>query len=257
MLDTKGLTGLKNLGNTCFLNSCLQILKHTYGMTDILKTSRRNNIVDSVLLTEWINLEKILWNNNTIVSPDRFVSSVQYVAKTISIALFTGWSRKDMPEFLLFMIECIHNSISRPVKITIKSIQQNNTDKNAMLCYKLIQEYYEKVYSEIMDLFYAIHLSEIISFDTLEVLSTKPEFFFILDLPIPKIKNRITLFDCFNELSRNELLDGANSWYNETSKKYQKVYKKRTFWSLLKVLVITLNRFSPCGTKKFNKMING
>ena len=28
--ENKGLTGLSNVGNTCYLNSCMQILSHTY-----------------------------------------------------------------------------------------------------------------------------------------------------------------------------------------------------------------------------------
>lgn len=76
--------------------------------------------VDSIILTEWIELEKDLWENNTIVSPNRFVSKVQSVAREKNIELFTGWAQNDISEFLLLMIECIHNSISRPVRIDTK-----------------------------------------------------------------------------------------------------------------------------------------
>ena len=32
----KGLSGMANLGNTCFINSCMQVLSHTYKFNELL-----------------------------------------------------------------------------------------------------------------------------------------------------------------------------------------------------------------------------
>ena len=253
----RGLTGLTNLGNTCFLNSCLQILKYTHELNDILqKKTPSSKHPDSIMHKEWNELNALLWSNNGVVSPNKFVHHVQQLATVKQREMFTGWAQNDMPEFLLFMVECFHNSIARKIKMRIKGTQRTAIDKRAVTCYEMLQTTYEKEYSEVMDLFYAVYVSELSSGSKIHTI--KPELFFICDLPIPipTTPTQVTLYDCFDQFVLPEQLTGDNAWYNETEKRTEDVEKRITFWNLPKILVITLKRFCPYGQHKINTLID-
>ena len=136
----KGMTGLTNLGNTCFLNSCIQILNHTFELVDVLQLqSNKKNISEFSMIQEWNELREIMWSNDGVVSPNKFIFNVHKLAREKKRELFTGWAQNDMSEFLLFFIECIHTSISRGVRIKISGKKKDTTDDLAIQCYSMLQ----------------------------------------------------------------------------------------------------------------------
>lgn len=259
----KGQTGLENLGNTCFLNSCLQVVNHMYELNAFLDSSKyekilkSKNIPDSAILTEWNDLRQVMWSGNGVVTPRRFVHNVQQIATQKDREIFTGFAQNDMPEFLLFFIECIHNSISRGVNMRITGNSENQLDELAVKCYEMLKVTYSKEYSEIMDFFYGIYVSEIISIDNNVRHSISPESYFILNLPIvDNVRQANTIIDCFDIFTEPEILDGDNAWFNDNTKQKENVKKQISFWNFPKILIITLQRFSPDGASKLNSLID-
>jgi ubiquitin carboxyl-terminal hydrolase 8 len=278
--NDKGITGLANLGNTCFINACIQCLSHTYELNDFLSKDdgeykkHLNNKPESVLLVEWDDLRKLMWSQNCIISPGRFINTIQRVAKITNRELFTGWSQNDLPEFLLFLFDSFHGALTREVIMDIKGNIKTKKDEMGKACYEMMKTQYTKDYSEFLNIFFGIHVSVLtpvheknkellVNSEDLNYLSLRPEPYMLIHLPIPtkeelniiNMDKNVTLFDCFNKQCECELLDGENAWFNEKENKKQNVNKRLLFWSLPNIMIIDIKRFitSMNGKSKKNQ----
>lgn len=249
--------GIANLGNTCYLNACIQILSRIEPLNNIILNKNFQNAtkVESMLWKNWKDITSVMQNssNNELLHPNGFVSAIEQVTKHKNIKFFSKNEPEDMSEFILFFIDCLHLCLEREITIEISGHSENKTDNKAIEVFKKLKEIFERKYSEIAMLFYGATISSIESIDATQVYSETADVFYILDLPI--LKQNCTLYECIDEYIKPEVLDGDNKWYNEKTNTYENINKSISFWSFPEVLVICLKRLNYDGSKN-NSLVN-
>lgn len=251
--------GLANLGNTCFINSCIQILNSIHEIQSLwAKYFIHLNPTSpySPILIEWEELKKSMQTTDCVaINPDKFLQCIYRLAKKKKSWL-QQWQQNDATEFFTFMLECFHEAVKRPVVIRLNGkITGNRKDSLAYSCYSMLKKEYEKEYSEFNELFHGIQYSSLYFVGNENEKSLCPQFYLSLDLPIPIKRDAITLFDCLDEYCKPEILDGDNACWNEKTGKRDTAVKQICFWNFPKILCITLQRFSPITQNKNTELV--
>ncbi|KAJ1275321.1 hypothetical protein BS78_05G127000 [Paspalum vaginatum] len=112
-----GLTGLLNLGNTCYMNSAIQCLVHTpqftrYFCEDYHREINRQNPLGNVgeLALAFGELLRKLWapGGRAPVSPRPFKMKLSRFASQ-----FSGYNQHDSQELLAFLLDGLHEDLNR------------------------------------------------------------------------------------------------------------------------------------------------
>ncbi|KAI1903289.1 hypothetical protein AGOR_G00025670 [Albula goreensis] len=259
--NAQGLVGLRNLGNTCFMNSILQCLSNTHDLRDYcLHNSHRrdlnnNSRANTALMEEFAKLTQTLWRSTSsdAVSPSEFKTQIQKYAPR-----FVGYNQQDAQEFLRFLLDGLHNDVNRVTvrpRIQVQDFDHLSDDEKGKIMWS---KYLEREDSKVVDLFVG-QLKSSLTCSDCGYCSTVFDPFWDLSLPIAKKSSgEVSLMDCIRLFTKEDVLDGDEKPTCYRCKSRRKCTKKFTIQKFPKILVLHLKRFSEARvrTSKLSTFVN-
>ncbi|XP_067307001.1 ubiquitin carboxyl-terminal hydrolase 2a isoform X1 [Pseudorasbora parva] len=259
--SAQGLVGLRNLGNTCFMNSILQCLSNTQSLRDYcLHNSHRrdlnnNSRTNTALMEEFAKLIQTMWTSSSseAVSPSEFKTQIQRFAPR-----FVGYNQQDAQEFLRFLLDGLHNEVNRVTVRPRGNIEDFDHLSDEEKGKKMWSKYLEREDSKIVDLFVG-QLKSSLTCSECGYCSTVFDPFWDLSLPISKKGyGEVSLMDCMRLFTKEDVLDGDEKPTCYRCKARRRCTKKFTVQKFPKILVLHLKRFSEARirTSKLSTFVN-
>ena len=167
--------GLSNLGNTCFMNTCLQNLIHSEDFIKRLLTKKSSISRLTPISYYFFNLCKEIANSTRAVSPTKLKE--KFGQKHL---LFAGYGQNDTQEFCRVLLEDMNNELN-DVKKKKPYVELKTSGKSKIQCDKEFDENFRgRESSIIMDSFYG----QIINIFTCKCGFKDYSFQKVLDLPL-------------------------------------------------------------------------
>ncbi|KAI0352107.1 cysteine proteinase [Trametes cingulata] len=256
--DTQiGTSGLKNLGNTCYMNSTIQCLSATVPFARFFTDGRWKSAVNMVnpmgtkgnLANAFANILRELWQGeNGTLSPVTFRRSICSHAPQ-----FSGSEQHDSQEFLSFLLDGLHEDLNRILqKPQITSTPEREAELERLPT-QIASEQEWQIYrmrddSLVVDFFQGQYRNRMECM-TCHRTSTTYNTFMYLTLPIPTTRgnSKVTLQQCIDAFVKEEVMEKSDAWHCPHCKTLRRATKRLSLSRLPPVLLIHLKRFSAKG----------
>ncbi|KAJ7251294.1 ubiquitin carboxyl-terminal hydrolase 4 [Mycena rebaudengoi] len=251
-----GTSGLKNLGNTCYMNAPIQCLSATLPFAQFFANGRWKTAVNTVnpmgskgiLSGSFAKLVHSMWNGDLpYIMPVDFRKAVCHLNSQ-----YNGSNQHDSQEFLSFLLDGIHEDLNR---LLIQPTYTRTPEQEAeleRLGPQIASEQEWRLWktrndSIIVDFFQGQFRNRLQCL-TCHTTSTTYNVFSILQLPIPHGKNsKMPLQSCIDAFFNTEILDKDDAWDCPKCKVKRKASKQLSLARLPPILVIHLKRFEIHG----------
>uniref|UniRef100_A0A8C4WDM7 Ubiquitin carboxyl-terminal hydrolase n=1 Tax=Gopherus evgoodei TaxID=1825980 RepID=A0A8C4WDM7_9SAUR len=246
------LTGLRNLGNTCYMNSILQCLCNAPLLADYFNRNLYQDDINRLNLLghkgevaeEFGIIMKALWTGQyRYISPKDFKITIGKINDQ-----FSGYSQQDSQELLLFLMDGLHEDLNKADNRK-RYKEENNDHLDDFKAAELAWHKHKQLNESIIVALFQGQFKSTVQCLTCHKKSRTFEAFMYLSLPLAST-SKCTLQECLRLFSKEEKLTDNNRFYCSHCKTRRDSLKKIEIWKLPPVLLVHLKRFSYDGRWK-------
>ncbi|TYJ24444.1 hypothetical protein E1A91_A08G260700v1 [Gossypium mustelinum] len=235
--------GLRNLGNSCYLNSVLQCLTYTPPLANFCLRSQHSSSCDAsaskkprdcpfCILEAWITRSLTL--DLTLDAPSKIQSCLKIFAEHFRFGL-----QEDAHEFLRYVIDACHNTCLRLKKLRLKGSEGGGREE-AVNDNTVVKEIFGgALQSQVKCLGCGGESNKVDE---------------IMDISLD-ILNSGSLKEAMHKFFQPEVLDGNNKYKCENCKKLMAARKQLSIRQAPNILVVQLKRFEGIFGGKINRPV--
>jgi ubiquitin C-terminal hydrolase len=258
-LSLKGICGMMNMRNTCYVNSCIQVLRavsewssYCVDKKHIPEIYEKNKNNHTRILFAFHELLKSLWSAHhpSYVRPSGFLETIRDIVKGTIYEQFGHPIPNDCHEYLVYLLDNFHEATKQNVnsEIVEAPYSQQNKNENEKLkmrieAHRAWAKFLEKNMSPVVELFFGL-IRKTVTCANCNNKTYNWEPFNILKIPcegnslVEWIQNEFKIseiegFDCEKCRPNRQLAHTVSH-----------------IWMLPKALFVSISRFNYDGKKK-------